>query len=203
MTKTKRTLLNCFLGVMTCLLLIGTSNPSFTKPVSQPIVVPGQQVQEIMPQDWSLDWLAQGMMMDGTTNRYQAVLSSQNVVPNAPSTMATGKVKAMLKGDRLMVQGSFANLSSPLRDYVTDPVDPPNPRITSAAHIHQGEPSQNGPFQYALTVKLDRSGMGGKLSGTYMLTGEQRQALFAGKLYVDIHTQKNRAGELRGILQPS
>lgn len=184
---------------MTCLLLIGTSNPAFSKTVQPFATVQGQAVSNQAADNW----LAQGMMMDKATKRYEAVLSGKDVVPNAASTSATGKVKAMLKGDRLTVQGSFADLSSPLRDYVTDPVNPPNPKITSAVHIHRGDPAQNGPFQYALTVNLNKSGMGGKLSGTYTLTSEQIQALSEGKLYIDLHTQKNRAGELRGILQPA
>uniref|UniRef100_A0A832H5Z9 CHRD domain-containing protein n=1 Tax=Oscillatoriales cyanobacterium SpSt-402 TaxID=2282168 RepID=A0A832H5Z9_9CYAN len=201
MNKTKRTLWNCFLSVMTCLFVVGTATPSFSKTDFYPMVSAVLPVQEATNQDFVADWLAQGMM-DNTTKRYEAVLSSKNVVPNAPSTSATGNVRAMLKGDRLIVQGSFTNLSSPLRNYVTDPVDPPNPKITSAAHIHRGDPAQNGPFQYALKVELNQSGMGGRLMGVYSLTSEQRQALSEGKLYVDIHTQKNRVGELRGILQP-
>ncbi|MBF2028602.1 MAG: CHRD domain-containing protein [Oscillatoriales cyanobacterium C42_A2020_001] len=201
MRRTQRTLFNFLLSAMTCLLLISTSAPVFSKTDLQPTAI--APVHQSINQDATADWLAQGMMMDKATKRYEAVLSSKNVVPNAPSTSATGKVKAMLKGDRLMVQGSFADLSSPLRDYVADPVNPPNPKITSAAHIHRGNPDQNGPFQYALTVDLNKSGLGGKLSGMYPLTSEQLQALSEGKLYIDIHTQKNRAGELRGILQPA
>lgn len=200
MKKTKRTFFHCFLGVLTCLLLIGTSTPSLSKTPAQ-AGMPTTPTQAVSQPDLPSNWLAQGMM-NKAPKRYEAVLSSQNVVPTAPSTMAMGKVKAMLKGDRLMVQGDFANLSSPLRDYKVDPVDPPNPKITSAAHIHRGDSTQNGPFQYALTVKLNPSGMGGKLSGEYTLSSEQLQALSEGKLYVDIHTQKHRGGELRGILQP-
>lgn len=134
--------------------------------------------------------------------RYVAILSSNNVVPKAPSTSATGVAAATLVGERLIVRGDFSRLSSALRDYATDPVSPPNPNITSAAHIHQGEPSQNGPFQYALTVTLKQNEGSGRLAGNYTLTSEQLQALSDGKLYIDIHTKQNRAGELRGILRP-
>ncbi len=140
-------------------------------------------------------------MPSSSFQRYAAILMNNNIVPNAPSTLATGVAGAVLVGDRLILRGDFGGLSSPLRDYATDPVNPPNPKITSAAHIHRGEPDKNGPFQYALTVMLNETGMGGRLAGEYTLTAEQLQALADGKLYIDIHTQQNRAGELRGILR--
>ncbi|MGF1569128.1 MAG: CHRD domain-containing protein [Nodosilinea sp.] len=133
---------------------------------------------------------------------YVAVMNGANVVPKSANTLARGAVGAVLSGDRLVVRGSFGHLSSPLRDYATDPVDPPNPSITSAFHIHQGDPSENGPFQYALDVMIDAPGRGGSAMGEYTLTAEQVQALAAGRLYVDLHTTQNRGGELRAILMP-
>jgi hypothetical protein len=138
-----------------------------------------------------------------SSNRYVAVLTPMEVIPMAPSTNATGEVEAMLVGDRLMVQGNFSDLSSPLRDYATDPLDPPNPNITSGVHIHQGKSTENGAFQYALQVSPDETGLQGQLMGEYTLTSEQRQALVNDMLYMDIHTQQNRAGELRGIFKLS
>ena len=137
----------------------------------------------------------------GSMQLYSVMLVNQNVVPKAPSTAATGMAVGALMGDRLMVKGEFSGLSSALRDYATDPVDPPNPKITSAVHVHRGDASQNGPFQYPLTVTLDMTGMAGKFTGEYALTPEQLQALADGKLYIDIHTKQNRAGELRGIFR--
>ncbi|WP_347404983.1 CHRD domain-containing protein [Nodosilinea sp. LEGE 06152] len=134
---------------------------------------------------------------------YVAMLSSQNVVPNSPVTNARGVVGAALAGDRLVVRGSFRELTSAMRDYGTDPVDPPNPNITSAFHVHRGSPSENGPFQYALEVTMDDTGRGGSAMGDYTLTPEQLQALQNGMLYIDLHTTRNRGGELRGILMPA
>jgi hypothetical protein len=145
--------------------------------------------------------MTQGMSTLGMTS-YVAILSRHDVVPTPPMTNASGAAGAVLVGDRLVIRSSFRNLSSPLRDYATDPVDPPNPNITSAVHIHQGNPDENGPFQYALEVTLDETGRGGSAQGEYRLTSEQIQALNAGQLYVDLHTTRNRGGELRGILMP-
>ncbi|WP_017297624.1 CHRD domain-containing protein [Nodosilinea nodulosa] len=133
---------------------------------------------------------------------YVAMLSPKNVVPKSPMTEARGVVGAALAGDRLVVRGSFRELTSALRDYTTDPVNPPNANITSAFHVHQGSPSENGPFQYALEVTMDGTGLGGSAMGDYTLTPEQLQALQSGMLYIDLHTTRNRGGELRGILMP-
>jgi hypothetical protein len=134
--------------------------------------------------------------------RYVAVLRRSEIVPTAPTTSAFGAAGAVLRGDRLIVRGDFSNLTSSLRDYATDPLDPPNPNITSAVHIHQGQPTENGPFQYALTVTPSTNDRTGRFSGEYTLTPDQIQALSAGLLYVDIHTTRNRGGELRGVFQP-
>lgn len=161
-------------------------------PINQHLMADLQEAESIL--------MAQGMS-SSSLQRYAAILTNNNVVPNAPLTSATGVAGAALAGDRLIVRGDFGRLSSVLRDYVADPVNPPNPNITSAVHIHRGEPNQNGPFQYALTVTLNDSAMGGRFSGEYTLTAEQLQALSEGKLYVDIHTKQNRVGELRGIFR--
>lgn len=137
-----------------------------------------------------------------TVSRYVAVLRRSEIVPTAPTTSAFGAAGAVLRGDRLIVRGDFSNLTSSLRDYATDPLDPPNPNITSAVHIHQGQPTENGPFQYALTVTPTTDDRTGRFSGEYTLTPDQIQALSAGLLYVDIHTTRNRGGELRGVFQP-
>jgi hypothetical protein len=147
--------------------------------------------------------IAQADAMSGSLlQRYVAVLSGREVAPKSVETSALGTAGAVLSGDRLIVRGDFSGLTSELRDYATDPLDPPNPNVTSAIHIHRGEPTANGPFQYALQVQLGEDQLSGRFQGEYTLTNEQLEALSNGGLYVDLHTQKNRAGELRGILKP-
>ncbi|MDX2239499.1 MAG: CHRD domain-containing protein [Leptolyngbyaceae cyanobacterium bins.302] len=195
MNKATRSLFHLFLGVMTCVLVVFLSTASTFSQQRMP------STQEFHAQTGTT--LAQGMS-PSMKRRYSVSLGSNNVVaPNAPSTSATGTAEATLMGDRLKVKGSFSNLSSALRDYVTDPVNPPNPKITSAVHIHRGEATENGPFQFALTVKMNDMGMDGKFSGEYTLSPEQLQALADGKLYIDLHTKQNRAGELRGAFRPA
>jgi hypothetical protein len=142
-------------------------------------------------------------MSGKSMKRYSVNLSNSGVVPNAPSTSAMGMAEATLMGNRLMVKGRFSGLSSALRDYTTDPTNPPNPKITSAVHIHRGEATENGPFQFALNVMMSEKGMSGQFNGEYTLSSEQLQALMAGNLYIDLHTKQNRAGELRGYFRPA
>ena len=144
--------------------------------------------------------MAQGM---DTFTSYVAPMTERNVVGSSPkNTPARGAVGAVVSGNRLIVRGSFKMLSSDMRNYAADPVNPPNSNITSAFHIHQGTPVENGPFQYALNVMLDENDRSGSAMGEYTLTPEQMQALADNRLYVDIHTTKNRGGELRGTLMP-
>lgn len=205
MNKTRRILSNFFVGAITCLLLVGiASTPAFshthTAPTQHSATLMVQPLTDTLRQV-DATAIAQGVPPSAMT-RYVAVLSKNGVVASTPTTSAFGAAGAVLVGDRLMVRGSFSNLSSGLRDYATDPLDPPNPNITSGIHIHRGEPTVNGPFQYALEVSPDGSGLKGGFAGEYTLTSEQLQALSSGNLYVDIHTKQNRAGELRGTFQP-
>ena len=220
MNKTRRTLFNFFFGAVTCLLLVGfASTPAFSRSAAptqtaSTLVANSSPLAQSMPQfdllnqqmeemlsDANSRLIAQGLPASSMT-RYVAVLSKNGVVGSTPSTSAFTAAGAALVGDRLMVRGNFSNLSSGLRDYATDPLDPPNPNITSGIHIHRGEPAANGPFQYALEVSPDASGLSGQFGGEYTLTSEQLQALASGTLYVDLHTKQNRAGEMRGILLP-
>lgn len=187
------------IGLATCTLLVSVCTPGFSKTTA--------------PSEFSLSTASQAnldaakatLIAQGASRftSYVALMDEDNVVPNSPKTdRPRGTVGAVLAGNRLVVRGSFKMLSSEMRDYATDPVNPPNTNITSAFHIHRGTPMENGPFQYALNVMTDDAGRSGSAMGEYTLTQEQLQALSDGQLYVDIHTTRNRGGELRGILMP-
>lgn len=200
MNKTTRSFMNFFLGLLTCVLVV---SPSIASGWSRDVVVPVVTEATQVGQTASPESILAGGMAGQSMKRYTVSLSSSGVVPKAPTTAATGIAEATLKGDRLMVKGRFSTLSSGLRDYTTDPTDPPNPKITSAVHIHRGEPTENGPFQFALNVMMNEMGMSGQFNGDYTLSSEQLQALMAGKLYIDLHTKQNRVGELRGYFRPA
>ncbi len=200
------------LGLVTCLALVGLSASSLSGQIGASPAraqAPSANVNsefsltdsaQINIEAAETKLLAQGMQQPYTT--YVAIMSEDNVVGSSPETRARGTVGAVMSGNRLVTRGSFNILSSPMRDYATDPVSPPNTNITSAFHIHQGTSMENGPFQYALDVMTGGTERSGSAMGEYTLTQEQMQALNDGRLYVDIHTTKNRGGELRGTLMP-
>jgi hypothetical protein len=69
----------------------------------------------------------------------------------------------------------------------------------TAAHIHAGQPGQNGP----IIVPLVPSGPGKwSVQPGAKLTDQQYDAYKAGNLYVNVHSPKNKAGEIRGQLKP-
>jgi hypothetical protein len=205
-SKYRKFLFSMVLGIAICLLTINISAPAqsynrapqinSSQLINTSISLATYQQQaeaELRAQE---NLVSQG----ATFTRFAAILSGAEVYPNPATTSSTGVVGAALIGDRLILRGGFSGLNSPLRDYATDPVTPPNPNITSGVHIHKGAANTNGPFQYALQVQINSDGVSGNVKGEYKLTDEQLQALNSGGLYVDIHTKSNRTGELRGIL---
>lgn len=92
-----------------------------------------------------------------------------------------GSVQATLRGDELSVTGDFHGMSS----------------AATSAHIHRGPKAQPGPVVLRLDVSNASSGT---LSGTLTLTPELIAALHAESLYVQIHSENNPDGELRGWL---
>ena len=67
-----------------------------------------------------------------------------------------------------------------------------------AAHIHAGRPGVAGPVLLALCSPCTS---GGKGTGT--ITHAQLATIEAGGAYVNIHTAKNGAGEIRGQVKAS
>lgn len=66
------------------------------------------------------------------------------------------------------------------------------------AHIHQGAKGQNGP----VIVPLTKQGDTYSVPAGRKLTASQLQAFKAGGTYVNVHTAKNKGGEVRGQLTP-
>jgi hypothetical protein len=202
----QRFLSSLVLGITICLLAINFDAPAQSHNLSSTIInspIDTSISLTTYQQQAEAELLAQNNLISQSSNftRFAAILSGDEVYPSPLSTTAGGAVGAALNGNRLVVRGGFYNLSSALRDYATDPLTPPNPKVTSGVHIHQGASNANGPFQYALQIQVNPDGLSGKVKGEYELTDAQLQALNSGGLYVDIHTKSNRAGELRGILK--
>lgn len=66
------------------------------------------------------------------------------------------------------------------------------------AHIHQGAKGQNGP----VIIPLTKSGDTYSVPAGAKLNDAQMKAFKAGNLYVNVHTARNKGGEVRGQLTP-
>jgi CHRD domain-containing protein len=66
------------------------------------------------------------------------------------------------------------------------------------AHIHRGAKGTNGP----VIVPLTKDGDTYSAPAGRKLTPQQIEDLKAGRLYVNVHTNRNKGGEVRGQLQP-
>lgn len=99
------------------------------------------------------------------------------------SINGTGEVSATLSGNQLQVTGTFEGLSTP----------------ATAAHIHRGAPGIAGPVVVELNVNNATSGV---VNGSVELDEDQLDLLMDGHLYVQIHTEQNPGGEIRGWLWP-
>jgi hypothetical protein len=66
------------------------------------------------------------------------------------------------------------------------------------AHIHQGAKGQNGP----VIVPLTKNGDTYSVPEGRKLTPAQMEALKAGNLYVNVHSNAHKGGEVRAQLQP-
>jgi CHRD domain len=66
------------------------------------------------------------------------------------------------------------------------------------AHIHRGAKGTNGP----VIVPLDKNGDTYTVPAGRKLTPAQIEDLKKGNLYVNVHTNRNKGGEVRGQMQP-
>lgn len=111
---------------------------------------------------------------------YRARLSP---MPTTPATVneitGEGEVILTLNGTTLTVEGRFEGMSS----------------AATGAHLHNGPPAQPGPVVHTLTIDQAPAGT---ISATLELTPEQVTALSNNELYVQVHSQNNAPGELRG-----
>lgn len=120
----------------------------------------------------------------GARESYRARLSPMPVTPQTvESITGGGEVLLVLNGSRLSVAGRFAGMSSP----------------ATAAHVHRGPPAQPGPAALPLEVTRARRG---EVSGELELSGELLDALRRNGLYIQIHSETNPPGELRGWIFP-
>ncbi|MCH8567035.1 MAG: CHRD domain-containing protein [Balneolales bacterium] len=111
------------------------------------------------------------------------------------NTEARGAVVAELNGNMITFTGSFDGLSSPVAT-----------EIAGGAHVHMGLPGRDGDVKIVLDATLSsdgRSGVFERSNNTFELDTELATALFGRELYVNIHTEMNQPGEIRGQILPN
>lgn len=128
--------------------------------------------------------LAAPLLVSAQTENFRARLSPMPTTPQTvDSITGEGEVLLTLEGNMLTVSGTFEGMST----------------VATVAHLHNGPPAQPGPAVHQLVVT---AATGGELSGEIELTDEQVEALRANSLYVQIHSEGNPPGELRGWIFP-
>ena len=111
---------------------------------------------------------------------YRARLSPMPTTPQSVADITgEGEVILTLNGNALSVEGNFSGISA----------------ATTMGHIHNGPPAQPGPVIHRLEVT---AALSGNISAELELTDEQVTALRNNELYVQIHSENNAPGELRG-----
>jgi CHRD domain len=120
-----------------------------------------------------------GLAASGSSStKLSAKLAPRSEVPRPKeASLATGAFTATLTGSSLSWRLSFARLTGK----------------ALAAHVHLGRPGVAGP----VAVPLCGPCVSGA-HGTKRLTARVRSALLPGRAYVNVHTAKNPAGEIRG-----
>ncbi|MCF7806023.1 MAG: CHRD domain-containing protein [Candidatus Marinimicrobia bacterium] len=124
---------------------------------------------------------------------FEAILTAGSQTHRVNSNAMGGAV-AELHGDSLWMSGSFHGLES---DFNAD--------VGGGTHLHMAPAGQAGSVTIALNADVSsdvRSGTYEITENRYELTTEQKTALMARELYVNVHTVTYGAGELRGQLVP-
>ncbi|MBL9135805.1 MAG: CHRD domain-containing protein [Verrucomicrobiales bacterium] len=118
----------------------------------------------------------------------QAVLNGSNERPNPVSTTGAGRGLFMLTGNQLTFSVSYGGLSGPaIMAHIHGPADAEG----TAGVMVDLAPFNGGAF-----------GISGGFAGSVTLTTDQLTALASGRTYVNIHTDANRPGEIRGQIIP-
>lgn len=114
----------------------------------------------------------------GTITSFMATLNGSQEVPSvSTSANGAGTFNWSDRNSALTYDITVQNLSSPI----------------IAAHFHTGAPGVAGPAIKDITFS------GNRATGTWAdLTSQQRIDLFAGRLYVNVHTSTHPDGEIRG-----
>ena len=118
----------------------------------------------------------------GGTLKLSAKLTAGREVPKPKGVpaAATGTFTGTLKGRKLTFKLTFSHLSGK----------------AFAAHIHKGKAGVAGPVIVPLCGPCKSP-----VSKTVTVTSQARNAIEHAATYVNVHTPKNKAGEIRGQIK--
>jgi CHRD domain-containing protein len=139
-----------------------------------------------------------GMQAGAQSFRATLDSGSETPQPNVGSATPSGTATFDVEGQTIKYNVDAKGLSSPF----------------TVAHIHVGDPGTPGPVVVPLAMTdsgggnasgsgtLDASGIKGKNpDGSPMSMQDVIALLGSGKAYVNVHTQNNKSGEIRGQIQ--
>ena len=183
--------------------------PGLVNDASEDVLGDAGRADILIQNELGVDVIAVGNheLDDGTAEFAELIAPSESVdyvlnapleeaqqTDNVPDTAATGEFNAILEGNTLTVSGNFSDLTSALL-----PVGGEDAFANSESpiHVHVGDAGENGPILGNLAVEENGDGSG-TFSGEFALSEEQVAIAQAEGLYVNLHTENNQAGELRG-----
>jgi hypothetical protein len=123
---------------------------------------------------------------------YKTALTGEKEVPPV-STPAAGLSDISVRPGRCPSAGSSSDCIMLVGTVQTTGV------VGTAAHVHEGAVGQNGPVIVTL-VKTGTDVWSVPLGTT--LTDAQYKAYLDGRLYVNVHSDANKGGEVRAQLRP-
>ncbi len=123
---------------------------------------------------------------------HKTVLTGDQEVPPV-NTTASGLSDLSVRTGKCPSAGSSSDCINLVGTVQTTGLD------ATAAHVHQGAVGQNGPVIVTL-VKTGTDVWSVPVGTT--LTDAQYQAYLAGQLYVNVHSDANKGGEIRAQLRP-
>lgn len=131
-----------------------------------------------------------GQVMFLAKGYFGANMAGINANPSAVKSTGNGFFMFDWCGDRVTGLGSFNDLSS---DFDAD--------IAGGIHIHTGDAASTGGIVFPLNGEVDpglRAGFYLSVNNEFTIDSASRADLVNGNLYVNIHTEDNPSGEIRG-----
>jgi hypothetical protein len=162
---------------------------AFALAACAPQAQPDMAMQEGMAQEESAAPMAPETAADMDAMTTLVELFGDEEVPPV-DTLAFGAATVTLTGNTLELVGTFENLESDLIEVAGTP-----------AHIHEAPRGEAGGVIFPIAVTANPDMRSGAFSLSEELSSEQLDALRAGNFYINVHTENNPGGEIRGQIE--